>query len=1086
MARLIPVTDDTSERRAGVVIFVHGLNGDPITTWGMGADSLDHENYWPRWIANDFKSCAVFSLEHPAALSAWTGKAKTILGGAQSILNRLRGDDLIWRHPAAPIVFVCHSLGGLLIKQAIKYAHETPRESSRLLDRVCGVAFLGTPHLGAGIASIAKNIIGLRANRVVEKLERSEALEDLNRWYQKLEHQHSIRFHHLVLRETESYKGIRIVSPDSADPGLPNATLEDVLCDHIQLTKPRDLSSSQHFLVKKLIADALQGRPLDPKKPPQRIIFNSDIDRLKFYRTRKEMEQIDKKFIEFGAARDEPRFVVLRGSPGAGKSVLARHYALQRRDRGQLSGAWLIHAASVASIDKGLVELGNAIGIKEENPGKALPRVLRTIAKASKARPWLLIYDNLESISHLKGRCPKGADLLVTTRSAWDEVDPINIGPLEEEQAVALLVAVTGDERDVESARELARALGCLPVALMHAAKSIARSKGKLHYKRYLERLDELVGKQIKSDGGIASGDSYNENIIAVFIKAFNNAVDGDREAGMEPAPGAQTIIERLAFMSPNKVPIELLSDERLPADARDDAIDALENASLVTRNFIEITDKKGEPDIVPTLDVHRLARLALQRRLPERIEKPNDMNIARSPTRTKAAESCLLQLRDAISNAMKVHDDQRVSYLEPHAVAALDYLEKENKLGQLARVSQLMLEQLGDWRGRTCSIDGAISLYQRAIAINAAYSSSEDNGAVVKSRDRQARLTSKIGEMLLKANRLDEALERFEEADAVWMKIVGTRLDESGRKAVILANRRMMADVHILATAFDKAQAMLSLIQADQDAMASRSDVTKWDRAELARTLSARAEIFLKSGAPDEARKLFERSCSIRRSLCEENPGHRDFKRPLAFTLTRLGEIALVSDAIERSSKLLGEALEIRQSLHRTAPLDLEFKRGLADALCANAIAGLWQREFKDARACLANAAELTESLMAVRPEAPEVQILFARSALFGAIAASAAPTGSKSSTLEVVRKFIIEERAPAKIAPLDRQREAAKALALKVRPMGDSLKQLEAALARVRAVSDSETELDSQVRGLLVIADAFVSAAPKSRRWF
>lgn len=66
-------------------------------------------------------------------------------------------------HPRS-IIFVAHSVGGILVKSALAYA-ATHREFTELRERTRALAFLGTPHLATGLSTISDLIKGIFASR---------------------------------------------------------------------------------------------------------------------------------------------------------------------------------------------------------------------------------------------------------------------------------------------------------------------------------------------------------------------------------------------------------------------------------------------------------------------------------------------------------------------------------------------------------------------------------------------------------------------------------------------------------------------------------------------------------------------------------------------------------------------------------------------------------------------------------------------------------------------------------------------------------------------------------------------------------
>ena len=131
------------------------------------------------------------------------------------------------------IIFVVHSLGGLVIEQLLRNASrdsESNRKAENLLSRVRRVAFLGTPHRGALLANLGKALWFLVRPSAATRdlLLGNPQLRDLNFWYRKYSHKNNIE--NLILAEgrPERFLGItlpevigKVVSPNSADAGLP-------------------------------------------------------------------------------------------------------------------------------------------------------------------------------------------------------------------------------------------------------------------------------------------------------------------------------------------------------------------------------------------------------------------------------------------------------------------------------------------------------------------------------------------------------------------------------------------------------------------------------------------------------------------------------------------------------------------------------------------------------------------------------------------------------------------------------------------------------------------------------------------------
>lgn len=151
-----------NESKTVDVVAVHGLQGDAFKTW-------EHENgsLWLRdFLAKDLPFARVMTFGYDSTV-AFSKSVAQIEDKALDLLNRL-GAERIRSDPAAsnvmPIVFICHSLGGILVKKAIALAHDrcSIPEFGDIADHTKAIAFMGVPHKGSSSAwwgNLAANIL---------------------------------------------------------------------------------------------------------------------------------------------------------------------------------------------------------------------------------------------------------------------------------------------------------------------------------------------------------------------------------------------------------------------------------------------------------------------------------------------------------------------------------------------------------------------------------------------------------------------------------------------------------------------------------------------------------------------------------------------------------------------------------------------------------------------------------------------------------------------------------------------------------------------------------------------------------------
>lgn len=252
MFALIRVGGWSKIPRRGTVIFVHGLGGHPYKTWA----SKIPENFWPAWLVNDTPGLAAYTVQYPAAATRFSGASLSIYDRAKTILEELLVEEELSN---LPLIFVCHSMGGLIVKQLL---HEADRRAEDQQDEGCGrivsqtkaIVFLATPHLGSAQASwMTRLSFFVWPSEATQDLGANDpSLRQLHQWYIQWPGSKQIR--HLEFQETRDTFGFRIVAP--AVPGL-NTTPIPIDGNHISLCKPKTKQTPPYRRVRRTIREIL-------------------------------------------------------------------------------------------------------------------------------------------------------------------------------------------------------------------------------------------------------------------------------------------------------------------------------------------------------------------------------------------------------------------------------------------------------------------------------------------------------------------------------------------------------------------------------------------------------------------------------------------------------------------------------------------------------------------------------------------------------------------------------------------------------------------------------------------------------------
>ena len=272
---LLPIAACRDPGRRLDLVLVHGLGGDAFTTWM--ADRDDMATFWPNWLARDRPGIWVWTLGYAADASGWKAESMALADRGTQVLDLLENEGLGER----PLVFVTHSLGGIVAKQLLRHADGfgVPRWRG-IAEQTRGIAFIATPHSGANLASFAEFASAVfRTNEQVKELASHDArLRELHNWFRAFYAAHGLICRtwceRRAVRPEIPWLGIRlprgivVVDATSAEPGLPGEVAVPLDEDHISICKPASPSAQLYRSLLRWLDDCVEAAATRPPVAP--------------------------------------------------------------------------------------------------------------------------------------------------------------------------------------------------------------------------------------------------------------------------------------------------------------------------------------------------------------------------------------------------------------------------------------------------------------------------------------------------------------------------------------------------------------------------------------------------------------------------------------------------------------------------------------------------------------------------------------------------------------------------------------------------------------------------------------------------
>ncbi|GAB6023326.1 Serine active site containing protein 1 [Chamberlinius hualienensis] len=246
------------------VVFIHGLLGGAFKTWrqkdlDIKFSDNSYTHCWPRdWLANDLPQIRVILIDYETHLTEWNShcphnsEERTIQGRSQRLLEKLQSAGVGRR----PVIWISHSMGGLLMKQMLVLSQSSDSPLvQQFYKQTIGTIFFSVPHRGTKIAMphFGSQYITIPSPEVKQLHYDAKHLLDLHENYLKIfldNYPPSLSF--CETRDTKLGKlnlSARFVTKESAT-GVFNEEFHSINTDHLYICKP---SCRESFIYQRVV-----------------------------------------------------------------------------------------------------------------------------------------------------------------------------------------------------------------------------------------------------------------------------------------------------------------------------------------------------------------------------------------------------------------------------------------------------------------------------------------------------------------------------------------------------------------------------------------------------------------------------------------------------------------------------------------------------------------------------------------------------------------------------------------------------------------------------------------------------------------
>lgn len=505
----------------------------------------------------------------------------------------------------------------------------------------------------------------------------------------------------------------------------------------------------------------------------------------------------------------------IRGLGGIGKTQVAVEYAY--RFRNDYEAIFWMRSETEIELQQATAESARNLNLPfDQNDPKSACRELRQWLEANES--WLMVFDNADTPELLKDLLPRFGDghILLTSRATlFDAIgilSPIELPLLSPIDAAEFLLARTSRNRpskeETEAARDLAKLLGFLPLALEQAGAYIKALN--IDFAAYVEAFNAQKEELGLLERRKPAMGEYPDSVATTW------AVNFDEVESQSPA--SADILRLSAFLAPSDIPhelirqgisatntalAELLSESSTPELAIHEVLQLLTRFSLVNidRNMKSYSvHQLVQTALRSELDNAALHRWALQairmmdRAYPEnkfenwkliRRLMPHIVQVCTYAETYNVAEPEFLQLAHDAGTFL----DEQAQHNAAERLFELATELCSRKVGRQHRHYATSLNSLGKTCWKLGKYKKSVSLIGKALRIKRAVLDKHDPSIAVSLND-----LATIG---MYSGKYEEAEKLYRESNVITLKVLGDQHPDYATGLSNLAELHRMTGKH-------------------------------------------------------------------------------------------------------------------------------------------------------------------------------------------------------------------------------------------------------------------------------------------------